>query len=113
MTAGVSRKAPVGAEKFVWDPDQRKLSSVWTNESSLQWAIHPVSSTSNTVHLCGLERGGYSLIAIDWDSGKQVGKTTLGTSPLFNTMGGAFIPMSNGDLYVTGVFGPIRVSKAR
>jgi len=64
------------------------------------------------VHLCGLKGGVYSLIAIDWDSGKQVGETVLGTSPLFNTMGGAFIPMANGDLYVTGVFGPVRIAKS-
>jgi hypothetical protein len=26
-------------------------------------------------------------------------------------MGGFFIPLENGDIYVTGVFGPVRISK--
>jgi hypothetical protein len=91
LTAGVSRKAPVGAEKFVWDPETYTLKSAWTNDGSLQWAIHPVSTATNLVHLCGLEDGLYTLIALDWDTGKEVGRTVLGKSPIFNTMGGRWI----------------------
>jgi hypothetical protein len=67
---------------------------------------------TNTVHLAELKDGVYSLVAIDWTTGKEVGHTTLGTSPIFNTMGGFFIPLENGDIYVTGVFGPVRIRRA-
>jgi hypothetical protein len=63
------------------------------------------------LHLAELKDGVYSLVAIDWATGSEKGRTTLGTSPIFNTMGGFFISMDNGDIYVTGVFGPVRITK--
>lgn len=47
--------------------------------------------------------------AVDWASGKQVGETVIGNSAIFNTMGGFFVPMSNGDVLITGVYGPVRL----
>ncbi len=57
LSAGVSREAPTGSEKFIWDPESRTLSSAWTTEIGMQWALHPVSSKSNTVHLAELQNG--------------------------------------------------------
>jgi len=111
LSAGVSRKAPTGSEKFIWDPESRTLSSAWTTEIGMQWALHPVSSKSNTVHLAELQNGVYSLVGVDWTTGKEVGRTELGTSPIFNTMGGFFILLDNGDLFVTSAFGAVRISK--
>jgi hypothetical protein len=111
MSAGVSRPAPRGSEKFIWDPKTFSFKSVWTTDYGMQWALHPVSTVTNTVHLAELKEGVYSLIAIDWTTGKEIGRTTLGKSPIFNTMGGFFVPLQNGDIYVTGVFGPVRISR--
>lgn len=111
MSAGVSRPAPRGSEKFVWDPKSYALKSVWTTDVGMQWALHPISTLSNTVHLCELESGIYTLVAIDWTSGKEVGRIKLGSRPIFNTMGGFYVPLDNGDIYVTGAFGPVRISK--
>jgi hypothetical protein len=111
LSAGVSREAPTGSEKFIWDPESRTLSSAWTTEIGMQWALHPVSSKSNTVHLAELKNGVYSLVGVDWTSGKEVGRTELGTSPIFNTMGGFYILLDNGDLFVTSAFGAVRISK--
>ncbi len=113
MSAGVSRAAPRGSEKFIWDPKTYSFKSAWTTDYGMQWALHPISMATNTVHLAELKDGVYGLIAIDWTTGKEVGRTTLGKSPIFNTMGGFFIPLENGDIYVTGVFGPVRISKDR
>ena len=55
----------------------------------------------------------YSLVHVDWDSGQEVGTVILGSSPIFNTAGGFFIPLNENDIYVTGVFGPVRISKPR
>ena len=89
------------------------LKSDWTAQLPLQWALHPVSAVSNTVTLAPLEDGVYSLVHLDWDSGKVVGKVVLGESPIFNTMGGFFIPLNETDIYISGVFGPVRISKPR
>jgi hypothetical protein len=111
LTAGVTREAPVGAEKWSWDSKTASFKSDWTVNLPLQWALHPVSASSNTVTLTPVEDGVYSLVHLDWDTGKQVGKVILGTSPIFNTAGGLFIPLNENELYVTGVFGPVCISK--
>jgi hypothetical protein len=35
----------------------------------------------------------------------------LGTSPIFKTAGGLFFPLNENEIYVTGVFGPVRISR--
>jgi hypothetical protein len=113
MTAGVTREAPVGAEKWSWDAETRSLKSDWTVDYPLQWALHPVSAGSNAVLLTPLEDGVYSLMAVDWDTGEELGKIELGKSPIFNTAGGLFIPVSENEIYVTGVFGPVMITKPK
>jgi hypothetical protein len=111
LTAGVTREAPAGAEKWSWDPKTRSLKSDWTVDYPLQSALHPVSAASNTVTLAQLKDGVYSLIHVDWDTGEEVGKVILGTSPIFNTGGGFIVPLSEDEIYITGVFGPVRFSR--
>jgi hypothetical protein len=63
------------------------------------------------VTLAQLRDGVYSLIHVDWDTGEEVGKVILGTSPIFNTGGGFIVPLSEDEIYITGVFGPVRFSR--
>jgi hypothetical protein len=111
LTAGVTREAPVGAEKWSWDSNTQSVQSDWTVDYALQWALHPVSAASNTVTFTQAENGIYSLIHVDWDTGEGVGRVTLGTNPIFNTAGGLFIPLNENEIYVTGAFGPVRISR--
>jgi hypothetical protein len=111
LTSGVTREAPIGAEKWSWDTKTRSLKSDWTVDYPLQSALHPVSSASNTVTLAQLRDGVYSLIHVDWDTGEEVGKVILGTSPIFNTGGGFIIPLSEDETYITGVFGPVKITR--
>ena len=111
MTAGVTRQAPIGAEKWSWNAKTKSFKSDWVANVPLQWALHPVSAASNTVTLALLEDGAYSLVHVDWNTGKPVGKVELGTNPIFNTAGGFFMPLSEDQIYVTGVFGPVLISK--
>lgn len=59
----------------------------------------------------GVEDGVYSLVHVDWDTGEEVGRVIPGSNPIFNTAGGFFIPLNENDIYVTGIFGPVRISK--
>ncbi|MGI9342223.1 MAG: hypothetical protein ACR2QV_05200 [Gammaproteobacteria bacterium] len=111
LTAGITREAPNGVEKWSWDADTDSFVSDWTVNYPLQWALHPVSAASNTVTLTPVEDGVYSLVHIDWDTGEEVGKLVLGSSPIFNTAGGVFIPLNENEMYVTGVLGPVRLSR--
>ena len=111
LTAGVTREAPVGAEKWSWDSKTHSFKSDWAAELPLQWSLYPVSAKTNTVALTAVENGVYSLVHIDWDTGKEVGKVVLGKSPIFNTAGGFFVPLTENDIYITGVFGPVMITK--
>jgi hypothetical protein len=111
MTAGATRQAPNGVEKWSWDKESRALKSDWTVMKDLQWALYPVSESSNAVALTLFDDGDYSLLTVDWTTGKELGKTLLGGSPIFNTMGGLFIPLDERRTYVTGVFGPVMITR--
>jgi hypothetical protein len=111
LTAGVMRQPPIGVEKWSWNRQTRTLKSDWTKLKGLQWALYPVSAQSNTVTLTLLEGGVYSLLTVDWTTGEEISATVLGTNPIFNTAGGFFIPIDEDRIYITGVFGPVMISK--
>jgi hypothetical protein len=63
------------------------------------------------VTLTPLEDGLYSLVHVDWDTGEEIGRVILGSSPKFNTGGGFIIPLNEDETHITGVFGPVRFSR--
>ncbi|MDM9632172.1 hypothetical protein [Robiginitalea aurantiaca] len=111
LTAGITREPPTGVEKWSWDKETYSLKSDWTLQRGLQWALYPVSATSNTVTLTIAEEGNYSLQTVDWDTGKEISTTNLGNNPIFNTAGGLFIPIDENRIYITGVMGPVMIHK--
>ena len=111
LAAGVTREPPTGVEKWSWNKESRTLKSDWTKLRGLQWALHPVSAANNTVALTILEEGNYSLLTVDWITGEEISTTKLGNNPIFNTVGGIFIPIDENRMYVTGVFGPVMITK--
>jgi hypothetical protein len=111
LTAGVTRQPPVGVEKWSWNKETQTLKSDWSKLKGLQWALYPVSSASNSVTLTVVEEGVYSLLTVDWTTGKDISKTMLGNNPIFNTAGGLFIPIDENRIYITGVFGPLMITK--
>ena len=70
-----------------------------------------MSAASGTVSLCAVEDGVYSLKHVDWASGRKVGEVVLGTNPIFNTAGGFFMPISEDLIYVSGIFGPVLLTR--
>ena len=111
LTAGVTHQPPAAVEKWSWDKETRSLKSDWTKHRGLQWALHPVSSQSNTVTLTLAEDGMYSLVTYDWTTGEEISTLVLGNNPIFNTAGGLFIPVDENRIYITGVMGPVMISR--
>lgn len=110
VTSGLSRPAPKGAEKFHWDQKENKFIGDWKYEDKgFTWSLAPVSGPTNSVHLATIENGTYSLTGFDWDSGEHLGTITFGRSVKFNTCGAFHSPMPDGSLYVTSVFGGVRI----
>ena len=73
--------------------------------------MHPVSASNGTVTLAPVENGVYSIVHVDWNTGKKISKIIFGDSPIFNTAGGFIMPLNENSLYLTGAFGPVLISK--
>ena len=110
VTSGLTRPAPTGAEKFHWDSEDNRFVGDWSYaDKGFTWSLAPVSGASNSVHLATIEDGVYSLTGFDWDTGAPLGEITLGKSVKFNTCGAFHVPMPDGSLYLTSVFGAVRI----
>jgi len=70
LLSGDPEIAPYGAEKFQWDPVDRKLRSVWVNaEISLPNGIPCMSAATNLIYDVGQRDGVWTMEALDWDTG--------------------------------------------
>ncbi|MBW2648214.1 MAG: hypothetical protein JRC53_00095 [Deltaproteobacteria bacterium] len=73
LRSGDPDVAPYGAEKFVWNPEERSLTSVWANrEISFPNGIPSMSAATNLVYNVGQRDGIWTFEALDWDTGKSV-----------------------------------------
>ncbi len=73
IIAGEQGHAPYGVEKFEWDPESRKLNSVWTNkEISLPTSTSAMCASTGLIYGAGQRNGTWTLEAIDWNTGKSV-----------------------------------------
>lgn len=62
--------APYGIEKFVWDPEAKRLESAWCNPSvSLPNAIPCMSAETGMIYCVGQRCGAWTLEAVDWETG--------------------------------------------
>lgn len=112
LGTGTTRKSTYGAEQFIWNEINNDFERSWKNESiPLTWTLSPVSSSSNSVVLASLHDGEYKMHRLNWLTGEQESVISLGKNHIFNSIGGVFVPMPNGDYYLTGMFGPVRISQ--
>ena len=112
LTAGSTRKSSVGAEKVVWNSQKKELERGWLYQKrGMTMTLSPVSIPNNAVYLNTYEKGVFRLIGLDWDTGKEIAEIELGTSYKFHTAGFFLFPLPDGDLYVCGMFGPVKILK--
>ncbi len=84
--SGISKFAPRGAEKFVWDPVKKELYSQWANRDvSFPNGIPAMSAASNLLYDVGLKNNIWVWEALDWDTGKEAFSFELGPYPEFNS----------------------------
>jgi len=73
LEGGNPEVAPVGAERFDWDPLTRTCSSTWTNtEVSLPNAIPTMSAATGLMYALGQRDGVWGLEALDFETGASV-----------------------------------------
>lgn len=86
LLSGNPNNAPRGAEKFVWDPQSRRLRSVWVNRD-ISWpnGIPCMSAPSNLAYCIGQNNGAWNFSALDWSTGKLVFRYPLSSRLEYNS----------------------------
>ncbi len=111
VTMGLTRPAPRGAEKFSWDWEKNEFKSDWVyDEKTFTWTLSPVSVKDGTAYLATVGEGVYGLVGFDWETGEKVADISFGQSVKFNTGGTFAMPTPDGGIYLTGIFGPVRIA---
>ncbi|MDH3208353.1 MAG: hypothetical protein OEO79_17260 [Gemmatimonadota bacterium] len=105
--SGVTRKAPLGAQKFEWDPEENRFAESWflPEIDNTDWMPPAVSPQNGLAYLAHKVNGTYEYRAIDWETGELVARWIFpDDSVLWNNWGGITTLLEDGDLLLGGFF---------
>jgi hypothetical protein len=115
LVQGPFRTPPNGVEMFRWDHKADRWESLWARKDlSTPAAIIPVLSTkSRQAYVMSWNEQGWNVTGLDFDTGKTETQMTLGRSQQFNGAWGILQLLPNGDVFIPGLAGPVRVAKKK
>lgn len=108
FTAGVTRPAPKGIQKFVWNPAARRFDKAWVNRAvdNSDLAVPVVSAKTGLLYAAHKETGDYQYVGLDWLTGELKERWVFpDDSRLWNAFGGVTTILDDGDLLIGGAFG--------
>ena len=112
FTAGVTRAAPLGIEKFDWNPQTRRFDKAWINPTidNSDIMVPVVSAKTGLLYAAHKEHGNYQYVGLDWTTGALRERWIFpDDSRLWNAFGGITTILEDGDLMIGGAFGIKRV----
>jgi hypothetical protein len=115
FTAGVTRPAPLGVEKFVWNPQSRRFDKAWINREvdNSDIMVPVVSAATGLLYCAHKESGNYQYVGLNWMTGELVQRWVFpDDSRVWNAFGGITTILDNSDLLIGGAFGIKRISGA-
>lgn len=90
---------PHGGMKAEWDPARRTFTRTWVaSDISFADSVCTVSGGSKMVYCEGVRDGKFTLEGVDWNTGKSAFYYVLGSSQLYNLLGGCVSIAPNGDV---------------
>lgn len=113
FTAGVTRPAPLGVQKFTWNTATRSFEKNWINREvdNTDVMVPVVSAASRMIYLASKQDGRYEYVGVDWDSGETKARWPFpDDSRKWNAYGGITALLEDGDLLIGGVFAIKRVN---
>ena len=115
LVQGPFRTPPRGVEMFRWDHARNRWDSLWARaDVSTPAAIIPVLSTvSRQAYVMAWDSEGWNVTGLDFDSGKTETRMVLGRSQQFNGAWGVLQLLPDGDVFIPGIAGPVRVARQR
>jgi hypothetical protein len=112
FTAGVTRPAPHGVQKFNWSPKTHRLKKAWINREveNSDIMVPVVSAKTGLLYCAHKEKGDYQYVGLDWTTGELRERWVFpDDSRLWNAFGGITTILEDGDLLIGGAFGIKRV----
>ena len=113
FTAGVTRPAPLGIQRFTWDTQTRSFKKNWINKEidNTDVMVPVVSAASRMIYLASKQDGIYEYVGVDWDSGDIRARWPFpDDSRKWNAYGGITALLEDGDLLIGGAFAIKRVN---
>jgi len=107
---------PYGGMKAEWDPAMRTFNRSWViPDVSFADSVCTVSGGSAMVYCNGVRDGKFTLEGVDWNTGKSAFYYVLGSSHLYNLLGGCVSIAPNGDVDfgMHGGFSNVRIKLKR
>jgi hypothetical protein len=112
FTAGVTRPAPLGVEKFIWDVGSHAFKRAWINRKidNSDIMVPVVSAATGLMYCAHKENGNYQYVGLDWETGVLRERWIFpDDSRVWNALGGITTVLANGDLLIGGMFGIKRI----
>lgn len=112
VTAGITRPAPKGVQKFNWNPQTKSFEKAWLNTEidNTDVMVPVLSAESNMIYLANKQNSRYEYVGLDWDTG-EIKSIWLFPDDSFqwNAYGGITTILENGDLMIGGLLAIKRV----
>jgi hypothetical protein len=107
FTAGVTRKAPRGVQKFSWNLTTKTFEKAWINMEvdNTDIMVPVVSAATGLIYCATKNNGDYAYVGLDWSTG-ATRQTWLfpDDSRKWNALGGITTILEDGDLLIGGAF---------
>ena len=113
MVSGVTRPAPMGLQKFTWNPGKDQFEKAWllSDIDNTDQMVPTISAKSNMIYAATKTDGNYEYLGIDWTTGKVNARWVFPDDRrLWNACFGVSTILEDGDLLVGGFFGIKRVN---
>jgi hypothetical protein len=105
--AGETREAPLGAQKFEWNPDENRFAESWflADIDNTDWMPPAISPQNGLAYVATKVDSVYEYRAIDFETGEVVARWPFpDDSVRWNNWGGITTLLDDGDLLLGGFF---------
>ncbi len=108
LLSGLTRKPPLGIEKFIWNPKENRFERSWTNYQidNSDIGVGVISVPNRMLYTVHRDAGKPVLVGVDWDTGIIKATWRMPTdSAIWGSYGNIIGFASNGDILAGGLFG--------
>jgi hypothetical protein len=108
LLSGLTRKPPLGIEKFTWNPKEDRFERSWTNYQvdNSDIGVGVIAAKSRMLYTIHRDAGKPVLVGIDWDTGIMKAVWRMPTdSAVWGSYGNIISFASDGDILAGGLFG--------